>query len=61
MVYVCQVNGSVTTMLTVLIEVTNKDVVLLHSLTVLMAGVSSGINGVIQTMIAGTIVMKTVA
>ena len=54
----CRVNGSVTTMLTVLIEVTKLGVVQIHSLTVLMGDVSSGIHGVTETMIAETIAMK---
>ena len=52
-------NGSVTVMLTVLIEVTNLCVVLIHSLTVLMEDVSNGIHGVMEIMTAETTATKT--
>ena len=58
MANVYQVNGSVTVIWIAPIEVMNYAVVLLHSLTVLMAGALSGTNNVMATMIAGTIVMK---
>ena len=51
-------NGSVTTLLTVLIEVTSKCVVLIHSLTVQMEDVLNGIHGVMVTMTAETTAMK---
>ena len=51
---VCQVNGSVTTMLIVLIGVTSCCVVLIHSLTVQMEDVLNGIHGVMEMMTAET-------
>ena len=58
MVNVCQVIGSVTVIRIAPTEVMNFAVVLLHSLTVLMAGAWSGTNSVMATMIVGTTVMK---
>ena len=52
------VNGSVTTIMIVLTEVTNLCVVLIHSLTVPMEDVSNGIHGVMETMTAETTAMK---
>ena len=52
-------NGSVTTMLIVLTEVTNLCVVQIHSLTVLMEDVLNGIHGVMETMTVETTAMKT--
>ena len=51
-------NGSVTTMVTVLIEAMNLCVVLIHSLTVTMEDVSNGIHGVMETMTAETTAMR---
>ena len=58
MVNVCQVIGSVTVIRIAATEVMNYAVVLLHSLTVLMAGALSGANSVMATMIVETTVMK---
>ena len=51
-------NGSVTVMLTVLIEVTNLCVVQIHNLTVPMEDVSNGIHGVMEIMTVETTATK---